>query len=71
MYPVYKSQTYAQVHMRVAPRNTGKKNKLIGKNLMKRKKISRSKSKKMFSKHGSKTHKKNLRANPMRGGIRL
>lgn len=37
-------------------------------------KISPKKSKKMFSKHADKTHKKNLpmpRRQPMRGGIRL
>lgn len=37
---------------------------------MKRRKLPYKKSKKMFSKHGSKTHRKNL-AFPMRGGIRL
>lgn len=36
-----------------------------------RKKLSRSGSKKLFSKTASKTHKKNLRATPMRGGTRL
>lgn len=38
---------------------------------MRRKRLSKKYSKKMFTKHGKKTHKKNLRANPMRGGIRL
>ena len=36
-----------------------------------RKKMRRSKSKKYFSKTASRTHKKNVRAKPMRGGIRL
>ena len=36
-----------------------------------RKKMSKRRSKRDFRKHGSKTHKKNLRAGPMRGGIRL
>lgn len=36
-----------------------------------RKKLSRSGSKNLFRKTASKTHVKNLRANPMRGGIRL
>jgi hypothetical protein len=39
---------------------------------MKRHKIGRSSSKRMFSKHGAKTHKKNMPHRlPMRGGIRL
>ena len=38
---------------------------------MKRKKIPMKKSKKMFTKHGAKTHKKNIAPPPMRGGIRL
>lgn len=37
---------------------------------MRRKKISKRKSKKMFTKHAVKVHKKNM-VNPMRGGIRL
>lgn len=36
-----------------------------------RNKLSKSGSKKLFSKTASKTHKKNLKAAPMRGGIRL
>lgn len=36
-----------------------------------RSKLSRSGSKKLFKKTASKTHKKNIRSNPMRGGIRL
>lgn len=36
-----------------------------------RKKLSRSGSKRLFSKTARKTNKKNLRAAPMRGGIRL
>jgi len=39
---------------------------------MHRHKIGRSASKKSFSKHGAKTHAKNMpRRIPMRGGIRL
>lgn len=38
---------------------------------MRRKKLSMKKSKRMFTKHGKKTHKKNLNTRPMRGGIRL
>lgn len=38
---------------------------------MRRSKINRSKSKRMFSKTASKTHKKNINPNPMRGGLRL
>lgn len=39
---------------------------------MKRHKIGSRHSKKMFSKHGSYTHKKNMPSRiPMRGGIRL
>lgn len=39
---------------------------------MKRRRISSGKSKRMFSKSGSMTHKKNLPQRiPMRGGIRL
>ncbi len=36
-----------------------------------RKKMSRRRSKRDFREHGSKTHKKNFRASPMRGGFRL
>ena len=36
-----------------------------------RKKLSRSGSKRLFRKTASKTHKKNLKAAPMRGGTRL
>ncbi len=39
--------------------------------MARRHKISRKKSKKQFSNGASKTHKKNLPTNPMRGGIRL
>jgi len=41
---------------------------------MKRRPMSRKASKRSFSKHGSKTHRKNMpapRKMPMRGGIRL
>jgi len=38
---------------------------------MKRKKMSRDKSRRQFSTTAAKTHVKNLRASPMRGGIRL
>lgn len=39
---------------------------------MKRHKLARSKSRKMFSKHAVKTHPKNvLTRQPMRGGIRM
>jgi len=36
-----------------------------------RKKMKRGKSKKLFSRTASRTHKKNMRSGPMRGGIRL
>ncbi len=36
-----------------------------------RKRMSRRKSKKYFSKTASRSHRKNFRASPMRGGIRL
>lgn len=36
-----------------------------------RKKLGKSQSKRSFSKGASLIHKRNLRANPMRGGIRL
>lgn len=36
-----------------------------------RSKMSRKRSKKVFRKTASKTHKKNLKTTPMRGGIRL
>lgn len=41
--------------------------------MSKRHKLGRSQSKRMFSKHGSMTHSKNMgpSRNPMRGGIRL
>lgn len=38
---------------------------------MKRYKMNKGKSKRLFSKTASGTHKKNLQTNPMRGGIRL
>ena len=38
---------------------------------MRRKKISKSRSKRMFTKNATRVHKKNNRTNPMRGGIRL
>lgn len=38
---------------------------------MKRKKMTRKQSRKYFSKTAKKTHKKNVLARPMRGGIRL
>lgn len=38
---------------------------------MRRQKMGRSSSKRIFTKHASKTHRKNLGGNPMRGGIRL
>jgi hypothetical protein len=38
---------------------------------MKRRKMSRSGSKKYFSATASKTHYKNVKPRPMRGGIRL
>lgn len=38
---------------------------------MKRQKMNRKKSEKQFSRTAAKTHKKNLRDAPMRGGIRL
>jgi hypothetical protein len=37
---------------------------------MKRKKITKTKSKKLFSKTAKGTHRKNVRVKPMRGGIR-
>lgn len=39
--------------------------------MKKRRKLSQSGSSKMFRKGASKTHAKNLRRSPMRGGIRL
>ncbi len=36
-----------------------------------RRKMSKQKSRKVFKKSASRTHKKNLRDRPMRGGIRL
>jgi len=38
---------------------------------MKRSKMSRSASRRSFTAGASKTHRKNLAGNPMRGGIRL
>lgn len=38
---------------------------------MKRNKMSAKKSKSLFTATASKTHKKNIPTNPMRGGIRL
>lgn len=38
---------------------------------MKRRKQPRSTSRKQFSRTASRTHKRNLNGNPMRGGIRL
>lgn len=38
---------------------------------MNRRKMSRKGSRKLFSKTASRTHKRNLSSNPMRGGIRL
>jgi len=39
--------------------------------MAKRSRMSRSKSKRLFSKTASKSHAKNFSPNPMRGGIRL
>lgn len=39
--------------------------------MARRRKISPKKSKRNFTKHAQKTHKKNISGNPMRGGIRL
>jgi len=39
--------------------------------MSKRSHLKNSTSKKLFSKTASKTHKKNVQGNPMRGGIRL
>lgn len=36
-----------------------------------RKKMGRRKSRKLFSRTARRTHKRNVAANPMRGGIRL
>nr|AVQ10236.1 hypothetical protein [Gokushovirinae environmental samples] len=38
---------------------------------MRRKKMSRGKSKKLFRRTAKRVHRKNLRARPMRGGIRM
>lgn len=38
---------------------------------MRRQKLSRKRSKSMFTKGASKTHRKNIRATVMRGGYRL
>jgi len=47
------------------------KNLSGGQNMKKRSAIPNKKSRKLFSKTASKTHKKNVAGNPMRGGIRL
>ena len=39
--------------------------------MAKRMKLKRSRSRKLFRRTASRTHKKNLRGAPMRGGIRL
>lgn len=39
--------------------------------MAKRQRLSRGKSKKMFSRSAGRTHKRNIAAAPMRGGIRL
>lgn len=39
--------------------------------MRKRRKMNRRKSKKLFSRTGGRTHVKNIRSAPMRGGIRL
>ena len=39
--------------------------------MRKRKKLSKKKSRRLFSKTAAKTHRKNVRAMPMRGGFRL
>lgn len=39
--------------------------------MAKRSKMSKKRSEKLFSSTASKTHKKNVQGNPMRGGIRL
>jgi len=39
--------------------------------MKKRKKLSRGKSRRLFSKTAGRTHKKNVSPAPMRGGIRL
>lgn len=39
--------------------------------MSKRHKVSRKKSKRMFSKGAGRTHARNVRSSPMRGGIRL
>lgn len=39
--------------------------------MRKRKKISKKRSKSLFSKTASRTNKKNITHNPMRGGIRM
>lgn len=38
---------------------------------MKRQKLSKKRSKKMFRKGAARTHERNVRRSPMRGGIRL
>lgn len=39
--------------------------------MRKRRKMTRRGSRKYFSKYASKTHKRNLRVTPMRGGFRI
>lgn len=39
--------------------------------MMRRRKLSNRKSRRMFTKGASRTHRKNTRARPQRGGIRL
>lgn len=39
--------------------------------MKKRKRLSGKRSKKMFSKGAGRTHARNIRSSPMRGGIRL
>ncbi len=39
--------------------------------MKKRFKLKKSRSKKMFTKNAKRTHKRNMYANPMRGGTRL
>jgi hypothetical protein len=38
---------------------------------MRRRKMTRRKSRKLFSRTAKRTHRKNIRRTPMRGGIRL
>jgi hypothetical protein len=39
--------------------------------MRRRSRIGRKRSKKMFSKHARKVHKRNLHSHPMRGGFRI